>query len=357
MRRIGIIGTNGLPAKYGGFETLADYLTQELSMEFSFIVYCPGKKGFRPSALNNAKLKYLPFKANGAQSIIYDICSIFHAWFVCDTLLVLGTPGAFVLPLNILFRKKVIINFGGLEWKRDKWPAIARWYLKFTERIGVKFADCVVADNEVFQQYIYKQYNVNSHLIEYGGDHVTARSISSEILDKYPFLSGSYGISVSRAQPDNNINIILKAYERLPEKSIVIISNWDNFEYGRKLKEQYKGKFKNIILLDAIYDLSVLDVIRSNAELYIHSHSMCGTAPSLVEAMNLRLAVICFNASTNVATTEGKSLYFDNDDDLINIINDLSSEKLEILKADLQEIALRRYTWKIVAGKYRELLS
>ena len=99
--RIARIGTNGLPAKYGGFETLADYLTQYLQPDFDFLVYCSKTpKDNRLKTFNSARLVYLPFRANGYQSVIYDIVSIIHAWATADKLLILGNSGALIFPLR-----------------------------------------------------------------------------------------------------------------------------------------------------------------------------------------------------------------------------------------------------------------
>ena len=172
-KKVAVIGTNGLPAKYGGFETLTDYLVQYLSSDYQFYVYCSKNNSTnQPKEYHGAKLIALPLNANGFQSIAYDLISILHSLFYADILLILGTPGAIILPLLKLFSKKVIVNFGGLEWKRDKWPKLVQRYLKFTEKLAVKYSDVVVADNQAFIDYILNEYKVKAILIEYGGDHV-----------------------------------------------------------------------------------------------------------------------------------------------------------------------------------------
>lgn len=355
--RVAIIGTNGLPAQYGGFETLANYLTQYLKKDFDLIVYCSKtSKEKRLKKYNDADLIYLPFKANGYQSVIYDIVSIIHAWFTVDKLLILGNSGSLIFPLKIFFRKKIVLNIGGLDWGRSKWSFWVRKYIQFSEWLCVKFSDVVITDNNHIQ-YLYKQkYGVDSVMIEYGGDHVKKLLLTEDKLKKYSFLKSQYVLSVSRAQSDNNIHLLLRAFEDLPEKILVIISNWNTSAYGQELKEKYNGKFKHIILLDAIYDQNELDIIRNNAWLYIHSHSFCGTAPSLVEAMNLGLPVICYNAETNVETTENKSYYFNDENGLKKIICGLDQKQAEELSGNMHEIALRRYNWKAIADKYAACL-
>lgn len=354
--KIGIVGTNGIPAKYGGFETLTEYLAKFLGDQLLLSVYCPKTKLVnRLKTYNNARLVYLPFDSNGFQSIIYDIFGTVHSLIVNDKTLILGTSGAVILPFLYPWRKKLIINFGGLEWKRDKWSYLTRKYLKLTEFLAVKICDLVIADNQAFVDYVFKEYGRPSMLIEYGGDHTIRRNVTHELSETYSFLKSEYFLSVSRAQPDNNIEMLIESFQAdsLRSKTLVIISNWNVSSYGKQLLKTHRGKFSNIILLDAIYDLKVLDVLRSQCKVYIHSHSFCGTAPSLVEAMNLKLPIFCFKTDTNIATTEGKSRFFSNSTELCSLVSSISEEELKNQAEKMFEIANRRYCWEIIAAKYK----
>ena len=355
-KKVAVIGTNGLPAKYGGFETLTDYLVQYLSSDYQFYVYCSKNNSTnQPKEYHGAKLVPLPLNANGFQSIAYDLISILHSLFYADILLILGTPGAIILPLLKLFNKKVIVNFGGLEWKRDKWPKLVRHYLKFTEKLAVKYSDVVVADNQAFIDYISDEYKVKAILIEYGGDHVLTSFNEDKLFVKYPFVKEHYFISVSRAQIDNNIHMLLEGYEISGVKpALVIISNWAFTEYGRQLKLKYAGR-PNIILLDAIYDQEEIDFLRKNSIIYIHTHSFCGTAPSLVEGMNLGLPVICFDVDTNRYTTENRSGYFKNSEELSTLLSTLTDAQLKINAENMSQIAKNKYSWSIITKKYAQL--
>ena len=356
-KRVAVIGTNGLPAKYGGFETLINYLTHYLKDDFKFTVYCSKDNNSQKNkTYNKAKLIHLPLKANGMQSIIYDIVSIIHAIFNTDVFLILGTPGTIILPLIKFFNKKIIVNFGGLEWKREKWPIFVRKYLKFTEMLGVKFSNMVIADNQMFVDYIKQEYNEDAVLIEYGGDHIIHIFDKKNFFKKYPFALSPYIISVSRAQVDNNIHMLLEGYiESKKEMKLVIISNWQSSDYGVKLKNKYSS-YKGIVLLDAIYDQEELDFLRGNAYLYVHTHSFCGTAPSLVEAMHHNIPIICYDAVTNQYTTEGKSLYFKNADELAYLIDNID-KNFEENKKLMYSIAKKRYNWQIISVKYAKILN
>lgn len=355
-KKVAIVGSVGLPANYGGFETMVYYLTKETNSNIDYTVFCQNvPKSERLQRYHNATLKYLPLKANGVQSIPYDIISIFLSWNKYDAILILGTPGCFVLPfLNLFGKSKTIVNFGGLEWQRGKWGEFGRAYLKWTEKIAIKNASVIVADNQFFCNYISDTYAKESVLIEYGGDHTKAREISNNLKLKFPFLKEDYDVSVSRAQVDNNLHMVLEAYKNLPERRLVLISNYDKFEYGRQLKETYKN-IPNITLQDAVYDLNELDTIRSNAQLYIHSHSFCGTAPSLVEAMNLGLPVLTYDVPTNKSTTENNAWYFKSANELELRLRQLSSIEIKQKGKEMKEIGERRYKWSIIGKKYHQL--
>ena len=136
--------------------------------------------------------------------------------------------------------------------------------------------------------------------------------------------------------------------------ALVVISNWAFTEYGRQLKLKYAGR-PNIILLDAIYDQEEIDFLRKNAVIYIHTHSFCGTAPSLVEAMNLGLPVICFDVDTNRYTTENRSGYFNNSEELSKLLSTLTDDDLKINAENMLQIAKNKYSWSIITKKYAQL--
>jgi len=358
--KVAIIGTVGLPAKYGGFETLAAHLVEELADTYDFTVYCSSKKYSKEERLDRwkgAKLKYLPLDANGIQSIPYDSFSIFHALFTSDVLLVLGVAGAWLLPFVKLFtKKKIIISIDGIEWKRDKWSLAAKLYLWWAEKLAVRFSHIDISDNESIQDYTSLRYKTISRVIEYGADHTKANLCpTAENQVQYPFLSEKYAVKVCRIEPENHVHTILKVFSEFPDKKLVLVGNWSNSQYGIDLKKQY-SEFDNIFLLDPIYNQETIDLIRGNASLYIHGHSAGGTNPSLVEAMFLGLPIISNGVSYNRTTTENQAFYFSDEAELKTILKNLTDDELSKCAAKMKKIAERRYTWKKVAKKYNNLI-
>lgn len=163
-------------------------------------------------------------------------------------------------------------------------------------------------------------------------------------------------MSVSRAQLDNNIHIVLEAFETFKGFKIVLVSNWSISKYGIDLKEKYSNH-PNMILLDAIYDKDELDYIRGNGYVYIHSHSRCGTAPSLVEAMCLKNAIISFDVPTNRETTQGKANYFSNVQTLTDSLKILSVNQIDVNKENMLKIASKEYIWKKISKQYKKLFQ
>jgi glycosyltransferase involved in cell wall biosynthesis len=354
--KVAIIGTNGLPGKYGGWDQLVIHLTENLRDKFDFLVYTSYSTINNKAEYNGTKLKKIPFKANGVQSIPYDIYSIIHALFVCDVLFICGTSGCIFLPIAKLFGKKIVLNPDGQEWRRGKWSKPVQWFLKLSEKWGIKNATSVVSDNVKIQEYISNVYKKDSFLIEYGGDHVIKVPLSNETATKYNIKSQEYAFKVCRIEPENNIDLILKSFYKNPKMPLVLIGNWKNSEYGANLQHFYSD-CDNLILLDPIYDQVTLDELRSNCGFYIHGHSVGGTNPSLVEAMNLGLNIFAFGVNYNIETTENKASYFTNSDQLQQLISDFFSNKLVSNSDSMYTIAKRRYLWSIITEKYSNVFQ
>jgi glycosyltransferase involved in cell wall biosynthesis len=359
MKKISIIGTNGLPGNYGGWDQLVYHLTLLLNDQFDFIVYSSShNKENIYKKFNGAKIRTLKFKANGIQSIPYDFFSMLDSIFKSKIYFICGTSGAFAIPLFRLLGKKIILNPDGKEWERGKWSFFIRKYLKFSELIGVKFSHSIIADNIKMQEYFKAYYNKSSTLIEYGGDHVLFKNLTKFVSDKYKIISKSYVFKVCRIVPENNISLILETFSTFPSVKLVIIGNWNNSEYGTSLKKKYSC-FKNILILDPIYNQVELDEIRGNCGLYIHGHSVGGTNPSLVEAMSLGLTIAAYNVGYNLETTNHKALYFSNSIDLKDILINFSNGKFSNNEIGIQmkEIAELRYKWLNISQKYSLLFK
>lgn len=172
MKQIAIVGIQGVPAKYGGFETLVENIIGDnCSPEVRYTVFCSGKDyATRLNTYKNVRLKYIPlFHANGVQSTPYDILSMLKCLHGYDTVVILGVSGCIFLPVfRLLFRKRLVANIDGLEHRRAKWGKFTRWFLRTSEAMAVRYADVVIADNKGIQDYVRETYHKEAVLIAYG---------------------------------------------------------------------------------------------------------------------------------------------------------------------------------------------
>lgn len=350
MKRIAIVGCQGIPANYGGFESLVENIVGEnASSDIHYTVFCSGVD--MPEKIHEYKgctLKYVNMKANGMQSVFYDILCMMRTFSNYDTVLVLGVSGCTFLPVLKFFSKnRIVVNIDGLEHRRAKWGRFARWMLRTSEQYAVKYADVIIADNQGIKDYVTEVYHKDSKLIAYGGDHVI-RDIEEakvqKVLSDYGLKRGEYAVCVCRIEPENNCHISLEAFSK-SDKEFVFIGNWNHSDYAKNLKKQYSS-CSNIHLFDAIYDLDILYILRSNASMYVHGHSAGGTNPSLVEAMFFGMPILAYDCVYNRATTKDKAVYFKDSDTMVQLLNEpLGGE-------ELRNIAQNEYTWNKIAQQY-----
>lgn len=355
MKQVAIIGIQGVPAKYGGFETLVEnFIGKHCSGHVQYTIFCSAKDSVdRPMTYRGAQLRYVPFfRANGVQSIPYDILSLCFALRGFDTVLILGVSGCIFLPIfRLLFRGRIVINIDGLEHQRAKWGRVTKWFLRMSEALAVRYADAIVADNKGIQDYISVTYGKHSQLIAYGGDHVLCHvdaALQERILSEYHLTPDGYAISVCRIEPENNTHLILEAFAR-SGMTLVFVGNWQRSRYSRSLRKRYSA-YPNIRCVEAVYQLDVLYTLRRHCRYYIHGHSAGGTNPSLVEAMQFGKPILAYDVVYNRETTEHKAHYF-------KTASELEALLIQAPRTGeaMAEIAQRRYYWQRIAGLYEAL--
>ncbi len=357
-KKIAIVGTRGIPAKYGGFETFAEEISERLvTNAIEVTVYCDAAES-RPSKLGNVNLAYSSFtKSNNPLKFYYDCINL--ASKSHDILLVAGTGGSPFYWLPKLRKKKIITNIDGVESRRNKWSFLKKMYIKFSEILSIKFSNVVIGDSQGIKDYILQNYDVQKskvQVIEYGAS--INHYFDQQILDKYDIGHNGYYLIVSRLEPENNVHIILEGYEfSQTDKPLIVVGNVTDTTYAQSL---LKFKSDKIKFVGGIYDKDALAALRYSCFAYMHGHSVGGTNPSLLEALGSGNISICHDNIFNREVTASQMFYFSNPKDVRDLIASIESIELSLLKAKKQ-FAMDRisfyYTWDNMAEKYQKIID
>ncbi len=347
--KIAIIGTVGVPARYGGFETLAEQLARGVDpAQHALVVYCqrsayPELKGGERFSGHQRVL--VPLRANGAASMLHDVLAMLHALLFTrpHTMLVLGYSGAWFLPVVRLLRPgmRVVTNIDGMEWRRDKFGPRARKVLRALEWFAVRFSHRVIADNAALVSLARELHGIEPALIAYGGDHSVVPAAPA---------SGpppGYHLAIARIEPENNCHLILQACATAQVR-MVFVGNWGASDFGRKLKARFESH-SSLTLLDPIYELDQLAALRAGASGYIHGHSVGGTNPSLVEALFHTNRLLSFDCAFNRATLDDAGGYFASESALVRLLQDANSGSVNV---DRLQALRDRYRWTGIVGEY-----
>jgi hypothetical protein len=351
--RIGIVGTMGTPARYGGFETLVEQLARNIAPETAVLHLYGQRSAYAPAErvgnFAGHPRHFMPLLANGVQSMAHDAISMLHAALVVrvDVLLVLGTSGAWALPIVRLLRPsmRIVTNIDGLEWRRDKFGTSAKRLLKLLEWLAVKASQAVVADNAALVPIVRQLHGIDPVLIAYGGDHVLVPAAPGNA----PW---GHWLAIARVEPENNSAMILEA-AAAAAVHLIFVGNWNTNAYGRALKEKW-AEVPGLALMDPVYDQAQLARLRAGAVGYVHGHSVGGTNPSLVEALFETDRILAFDCSFNRATLDELGQYFASAADLGSALG--NSESGTIAPTPLQGLR-DRYRWAGIAAAYLAVLE
>lgn len=358
--KIAILGTRGIPNRYGGFEQFSEYVSVGLSEKgHDVTVYNPHFHKSMGLDFNGVHIchKYCPEDKLGSLAhFIYDYLCLRDA-LKKDFDIILecgyGTSSVSYLVLPT-YKSCIVTNMDGIEWKRSKYSGRVKKLMKWFEKIAAYKSDYLIADNHWIQHLLKLKYGVQSTMIPYGATVV--KEPQAGYLKKYDVTEQNYYILIARLEPANNIEMILEGYDRSnSSKPFIVIGN-DKTEYG----EYYKNKFKhnsNIRFLGSIYDQKVINNLRYFSFAYLHGHTVGGTNPSLLEAMACSCVVIANDNIFNRSILRTGGLYFKDAEDIAELLGDYSGlmqKREQFIETSLKQIK-DSYQWDIIIDKYEEL--
>jgi len=349
-KKIAIIGSHGLYAKYGGWDQLVNNLAENKSDNVEYIIFNSSSTEFVKLPPEGVIVKNLPFKADGFQGFFYDFQSILLSYFKVDVLLLLGAQGMPIVPfLNIFKKIKIIINIGGVEWERPKYNKFIKRYFRYCFKLSSKKSRTVILDNEYYKRFIPDNSNGTFTVIPYGGEIEQTLSVNESLVEKYPFINKQYFLSISRSLEDNKIDELCECFTKL-KSNLVLISNLSKSEYGKSILKKYNN-YKNIILIDGLYNKQELDLVRRKCQAYIHTHTLCGTAPSLVEMIVSGRPILSIDIPQNRFTLEGEGYFYKNFKELHSFLNINDDFDKFIPNKELSS----SYSWQNIVNDYESL--
>lgn len=382
MKDVFIVGSKGIPANYGGFETFVDNLvTRQVNPKIKYHVSCMTfDKSVKQYDYNGAECQeiYVP-NIGGAKAILYDLRSLDWA---SDTIkernltdgivyILACRIGPFLHKYIKKFHNhgfKVWVNPDGHEWKRAKWSAPVRKYWKVSEKLMVKNADFLICDSKSIEEYIhedYREYNPQTTFIAYGADITpsTLKQDDKKVVDwfnKHDVKLNEYFLIVGRFVPENNYETMIKEFMKSKvNKDLVIITNVEKNAFYNSLKEEtHFENDKRIKFVGTVYDVELLKFIRENALGYLHGHSVGGTNPSLLEALGSTKINLLYNVGFNKEVGEDSSLYWSLEDgslaNKLNEVEEISTEKEENFGKLAKQQIIDNYSWEKIVNDYEE---
>ncbi|WP_051560542.1 beta 1-4 rhamnosyltransferase Cps2T [Clostridium beijerinckii] len=381
MKHVFIIGSKGIPAKYGGFETFVEKLTEgKKSREIKYHVSCLANntKTFEHHGARCFNVKVPDI--GPAKAVYYDIAALKE----CIKYIKKNSikmPIVYILACRIgpfvgHYKKQLnklggslIVNPDGHEWKRAKWNKFIRRYWKVSERYMVKHADLLVCDSKNIEKYIkedYKKYSPKTTFIAYGADIKKSKLSDDDIIlrqwykDK-DIKKKEYYLVVGRFVPENNYETMIAEFMKSKtNKDFVLITNVEKNKFYDELRNKTEFyKDKRIKFVGTVYNQEILKKIRENAYGYLHGHEVGGTNPSLLEALAITDLNLLLDVGFNKEVGEDGAVYFNKENNnLANLINRLENVDeiyIKSLGSKAKDRIKKGYTWSYIIDKYENM--
>ena len=362
--RIAMLGTRGVPARYGGFETAIEEIGKRLVVRgHEVVVYCRGAE--RPDLDEHLgmQLVHLPAARKKAlETLSHTALSTVDLWRPrrgrFDAAIVFNAANVPFVPVLRLRRVPVAVHVDGLEWKRGKWGPIGRHYYRIVESLAVRWADALIADAEGIADYYTAEFGADTELLTYGAP--VQNDPSSDRLAELDLTTHGYHLVVARFEPENHVEEIVAGYaastSRLP--LVVVGSAPYSDAYTSRINRLAASDFR-IRVLGAIWDQDELDQLYAHALTYLHGHSVGGTNPSLLRAMGAGTAVIAYDVGFNREVLGGEGRFFGTSPEVRRLIEAAEANPEDAVEEGrrLQKYVDAYYRWDDVADGYRALLT
>jgi glycosyltransferase involved in cell wall biosynthesis len=359
--RIAILGTRGIPASYGGFETFAEHLSTRLvARGHEVTVYCRSHYvSPRQLEYHGVRLKVLPtIRHKYFDTVVHSFVSALHAAGArYDAALICNAANAPFAPILRFTGIPVALNVDGLEHKRKKWNALGRGYYRIAEKLATWLPSEIVTDARVIQDYYITRYKKASTMIAYGAE--VERRPDPSLVRQWRVEPNRYVLYVSRLEPENNAKLVIEAFKRVrtAHKLLIVGDAPYAHDYINDLKERAK-RDKRIIFTGFVFGKDY-KALQQNAYCYVHATEVGGTHPALLEAMGYGNCVLTLDSPENVEVVGDAAIPYSNDHDLAEKLQRVlrDGSLVQSFRQRAQARIKQFYDWEHVVDRYEDLFA
>ncbi len=357
--RIAMVGTRGVPARYGGFETAIEEVGRRLvERGHEVVVYCRGTDR-SPEHLGMERVTLPAVRRSSMETLSHTALSVAHlVAHRTDVALVFNAANSPLLPAIRAARIPVAVNVDGLEWKRTKWGPTGRRYYLANERLAVRWADDLITDAVALGDYYRRRYGAHSTFIPYGAPILDDPDTSR--LGELDLVHGKYHLVVARMEPENHVDVIVEGYARstatLP---LVVVGSVPYPSEHERAVHARAAQDSRVHMLGGVWDQDLLDSLYAGAASYLHGHSVGGTNPSLLRAMGAGAPTIAWDVDFTREVLDGQARFFSSPDDVAREVVALETDPGEAraLGEAAQRRAAAAYRWDDVTSDYEALCA
>jgi glycosyltransferase involved in cell wall biosynthesis len=353
--KLAILGTRGIPARYGGFETFAEELSTRLAARgHQVTVYCRQKS---PSPYRGVQLQYLPtIRHKYFDTIVHTFLSTLHLLFHRqDAVLYCNAANAIFTWMPGLLGMPVALNVDGLERNRKKWNVLAKSWYRLSEWLATWMPTAVVTDAAAIAEYYQRRYHRASTMIPYGAE--IGKVESAAMLNQLALEPQKYFLYVSRMEPENNALLVRESFEQVetPIKLALIGDAPYAAQYIGKVRDT---KDPRIVMPGAIYGDGYRE-LGSHCYAYIHATEVGGTHPALIEAMGRGALTLYLDTPENAEVAAGAGIAFTREtlSEVLKLASIMASEEREAWQLRAMKRVQERYSWDAVTDSYENLLT
>lgn len=358
--RIALLGTRGVPARYGGFETCVEEVGRRLAASGHVVqVYCRPVAGDsrrdQPASYLGMDLITLPVvRKRSLETLAHTALSVLHRSLKgVDCAVLFNAANAPLLPTLRVRRIPVATHVDGLEWRRGKWGPTGRRYYRKAESLAVRWSDLLIADARGILDYYRVEFGAECELIAYGAPILT--NVASDRLAEIGLTPNEYHLVVARFEPENHVLEIVQGYVRSGAKLPLVVVGAAPYadEYTAQVRDASDSRVR---LIGGLWDQKQLDQLYAHARSYLHGHSVGGTNPSLLRAAGAGTCVIAYDVIFNREVLGSGGGYFRDPAQLPKLLTAVEDDPdwAAATGARTQE-QIRRYDWDGVAEKYERL--